>query len=198
MRTHAFIPARLSASASTHACMRTLACMPYGSALQILNPHRPHTSSSPSSHTIHLHHSSHAASQVVESPLSLDERMLALAAAISIDYDYFSRHSQGSGGGLLGPMFLPMPIPPVPYPAPEGSPEGVPPEGSPEGSPEGGAEPQGPGIDNEPRFPGELESGNAHLKCWHAWVKRPWMRQKCAGPESVVGNMLSSTLCPAL
>ena len=46
------------------------------------------------------------------SPLALDERMIALAAAISIDYDYFSRHSYGSG--MLSPFIhppLPMPIP---------------------------------------------------------------------------------------
>ena len=79
-----------------------------------------------------LNHAWLPSTQVVERPLGLSERMLALAAAISIDYDYFSRHSQG-GGGLLGPMLFPMP--PVPYPAPEGSPEGA--EGSPEGSPEG-------------------------------------------------------------
>ena len=30
-------------------------------------------------------------------PLALDERMMALAAAISIDYDYFSQHSHGPG-----------------------------------------------------------------------------------------------------
>ena len=46
------------------------------------------------------------------SPLALDERMIALAAAISIDYDYFSRHSYVSG--MLSPFIhppLPMPIP---------------------------------------------------------------------------------------
>ena len=37
--------------------------------------------------------------------LQLDERMIALAAAISIDYDYFSQHSHGHG--LLGPMMFP-------------------------------------------------------------------------------------------
>ena len=37
--------------------------------------------------------------------LQLDERMVALAAAISIDYDYFSQHSHGHG--LLGPMMFP-------------------------------------------------------------------------------------------
>lgn len=51
---------------------------------------------------------------MVESPLELDERMVALAAAISIDYDYFSRHSYGSG--ILSPfMHVPMPMP-VPIP----------------------------------------------------------------------------------
>ncbi len=49
--------------------------------------------------------------QVVVRPLSLSERMIALAAAISIDYNYFSRHSHGNG---LFPMFMPLPIPPYP------------------------------------------------------------------------------------
>jgi hypothetical protein len=35
--------------------------------------------------------------QEVARPLRLDERMMALAAAISIDYDYFSQHSHGPG-----------------------------------------------------------------------------------------------------
>lgn len=49
---------------------------------------------------------------LVQSPLHMDERMVALAAAISIDFDYFSRHSYGSG--VLSPMIhppLPMPMP---------------------------------------------------------------------------------------
>lgn len=29
--------------------------------------------------------------------MQLDERMVALAAAISIDFDYFSQHSHGPG-----------------------------------------------------------------------------------------------------
>lgn len=33
-------------------------------------------------------------------PMTLDERAVALGCAISIDFDYFSRHS--GGGGLLG------------------------------------------------------------------------------------------------
>eukprot|EP00891_Asterochloris_glomerata_P005344 jgi/Astpho2/5344/Aster-x0674 len=48
--------------------------------------------------------------------LQLDERMVALAAAISIDYDYFSQHSHGHG--LLGPMMFPGPV--IPYPMPGG------------------------------------------------------------------------------
>ncbi len=51
---------------------------------------------------------------VIKEPLDLDERLVALAAAISIDYDYFSRHSHGSG--MLAPfmpMPMPMPVPPV-------------------------------------------------------------------------------------
>ena len=37
--------------------------------------------------------------------------MIALAAAVSVDYDYFSQHSHGSG------WFAPMMFPPVPYPS---------------------------------------------------------------------------------
>ena len=37
------------------------------------------------------------APQEVVRPLQLDERMIALAAAISIDFDYFSQHSHGPG-----------------------------------------------------------------------------------------------------
>ena len=35
--------------------------------------------------------------QEVVRPLQLNERMVALAAAISIDFDYFSQHSHGPG-----------------------------------------------------------------------------------------------------
>ncbi|KAL4856200.1 putative AAA domain-containing protein [Chlorella vulgaris] len=52
---------------------------------------------------------------VVHRPLQLDERMVALAAAISIDYDFFSHHSHG--GGVLGPFMIP---PMIPYPVPSG------------------------------------------------------------------------------
>lgn len=48
---------------------------------------------------------------VVHRELRLAERMVALAAAISIDYDYFSRHSHG--GGVLSPFMMP---PIIPYP----------------------------------------------------------------------------------
>ncbi|RHZ57042.1 hypothetical protein Glove_395g7 [Diversispora epigaea] len=34
-------------------------------------------------------------------PMSLDERAVILAAAISVDFDYFSRHSRHGGGGLF-------------------------------------------------------------------------------------------------
>lgn len=63
---------------------------------------------------------------MVENPLELDERMVALAAAISIDYDYFSRHSYGSG--FLSP-FIHVPMP-MPVPIPEAMPgDGPPPAG---------------------------------------------------------------------
>ena len=39
--------------------------------------------------------------QEVVRPLQLDERMIALAAAISIDFDYFSQHSHGPGEQIM-------------------------------------------------------------------------------------------------
>ncbi|BDA48458.1 Altered inheritance rate of mitochondria protein 25 [Coccomyxa sp. Obi] len=53
-------------------------------------------------------------------PLVLDERMTALAAAISIDYDYFSQHSHGPG--MMPGFLFPMPIPTPSYPEPEAAP----------------------------------------------------------------------------
>eukprot|EP00197_Chlamydomonas_leiostraca_P013131 CAMPEP_0202872482 /NCGR_PEP_ID=MMETSP1391-20130828/21300_1 /ASSEMBLY_ACC=CAM_ASM_000867 /TAXON_ID=1034604 /ORGANISM="Chlamydomonas leiostraca, Strain SAG 11-49" /LENGTH=518 /DNA_ID=CAMNT_0049553531 /DNA_START=71 /DNA_END=1624 /DNA_ORIENTATION=+ len=64
--------------------------------------------------------------QVVR-PLALDERMAVLAAAISVDYDYFSQHSH-HGGGLVPPMFIPLPGS-SPTPVPAGDP-GAPPAGA--------------------------------------------------------------------
>lgn len=98
-----------------------------------------------------------AASQEVQRPLGLSERMLCLAAAISIDYDYFSRHSSGAGGGFLGPFLFPMPMPPYPSEGNQGSPEGAeaPAEGA-GASPEGA---QGPtGAAEESPFPPEDDS----------------------------------------
>ncbi len=57
---------------------------------------------------------------VVARPLGLSERMAVLAAAISIDYDYFSRHSHG--GGVLG---MGGPVVPLPMPVPGGGGENV-------------------------------------------------------------------------
>lgn len=37
----------------------------------------------------------------VAGPLTLDQRAILLGTAVSIDFDYFSRHSTGSGGGIL-------------------------------------------------------------------------------------------------
>ena len=39
--------------------------------------------------------------------MTLDQRAVMLATAVSIDFDYFSRHS-GSGGGMFMPMWLPF------------------------------------------------------------------------------------------
>ncbi|KAF8057768.1 phospholipid scramblase family protein [Scenedesmus sp. PABB004] len=47
---------------------------------------------------------------VVPRPLPLSERLVCLAAAISIDYDFFSQHSAHSG--FFGPpLFMPVPLP---------------------------------------------------------------------------------------
>ena len=59
--------------------------------------------------------------------------MVALAAAVSVDYDYFSQHSHGSG------WFAPMMFPPVPYPSGGGV------EGGAEGG-EGGEEGSGEAV----------------------------------------------------
>lgn len=37
----------------------------------------------------------------VAGPLTLDQRAILLGNAVSIDFDYFSRHSRGTGGGFL-------------------------------------------------------------------------------------------------
>lgn len=50
------------------------------------------------------------------STLDIDERMIALSAAISIDFDYFSQHSNGHS---MLPFFMPMPMP-MPAPMPPG------------------------------------------------------------------------------
>ena len=55
-----------------------------------------------------------ACAQEVARQLQLSERMLALACAVSIDFDYFSRHSQTGAGGML-PFFMPIPMPMPPY-----------------------------------------------------------------------------------
>jgi uncharacterized protein YxjI len=64
-------------------------------------------------------------------PLQLDERMVALALAVSIDYDFFSRHSYG--GGALSPFVHP---PIIPFPM--GGMGGGGGEGGSEGVAEGG------------------------------------------------------------
>lgn len=46
----------------------------------------------------------------MQHPLPLSERLIALAAAISVDYNYFSPHSQ-SGGFINPPLFMPIPVP---------------------------------------------------------------------------------------
>lgn len=46
--------------------------------------------------------------QVVGRPLQLEERMIALACAVTVDFDFFSQHSAGGGAG--GGMFMPFPM----------------------------------------------------------------------------------------
>jgi len=48
--------------------------------------------------------------QVVQDPLPLSERLIALAAAISVDYNFLSPHSSGSGW-IAPPLFMPIPSP---------------------------------------------------------------------------------------
>ena len=45
-------------------------------------------------------------------PLQLDERMIALAGAISIDFDYFSQHSHGPGSVPYPKQHLMLPVVP--------------------------------------------------------------------------------------
>ena len=73
--------------------------------------------------------------QEVVRPLSIDERTLILATAVSIDFDYFSQHSHGSG--LLPFGFMPFPGAPVPYPSDEGG-AGADVEGGDSSQPEAG------------------------------------------------------------
>lgn len=95
---------------------------------------------------------------VVARPLELDERMIALAAAISIDYDYFSRHSS------VGSGFFPPPIVPVPAPTPAPTPGegGVGPEAAGEGAVGGegsaGGGAAGPGAPGPAGDAGALEA----------------------------------------
>lgn len=59
---------------------------------------------------------------MVARSLKLSERAIALACAITIDFDYFSQHS--GGPGMLPFIGLPLPMP-MPTPVPSGG-EGVP------------------------------------------------------------------------
>lgn len=93
---------------------------------------------------------------VAQRSLQLDERMIALAAAISIDYDYFSRHSYG--GGVLSPFVHP-PMIPFPMPGMGGGGEGAA-DAAAGGEAEAGAVPPGAGEAGEfgeSGSPGPLE-----------------------------------------
>jgi hypothetical protein len=80
--------------------------------------------------------------------LSVKERAIALAAAISVDYDFFSQHSSGFGG-LPIPFMLPFPgfggggggeavPPPVDAIPPVGSADQTPPANEGDGGGSGG------------------------------------------------------------
>eukprot|EP00884_Botryococcus_braunii_P006963 jgi/Botrbrau1/16268/Bobra.0066s0050.2 len=85
---------------------------------------------------------------VVSRPLALSERMIALAAAICIDFNYFSQHSNSGGLGLPW-LLMPLPSPPVPgYPEPPAGVEGA--------TDAGGAVPQGSTV---PPSSGPAEGG---------------------------------------
>ena len=104
----------------------------------------------------------------------LSERMVALAAAVSVDYDYFSQHSHGSG------WFAPMMFPPVPYPSGGGA------EGGAEGD-QGAQEGSGEAV------PGD--AGRARycigIMCWlHIFCARssPESAMQCTG-TAVASNL---------
>lgn len=61
--------------------------------------------------------------QAVTRALSLSERAIALACAVTIDFDYFSQHS-GRPGLMSALPFFPMPMP-MPVPVPSGAGEGA-------------------------------------------------------------------------
>jgi len=74
--------------------------------------------------------------------LSLTERALALACAINIDFDYFSRHSGGAG---ILPFVGAYPTP-VPIPVPSGGGSAPPDAGAPEPGTTGSGAPGGSGA----------------------------------------------------
>ena len=63
-----------------------------------------------------------AGNALVRAPAAVRElnetmRLVVLGAAVGVDFDYFSQHSQGHG---MLPFFMPFPMPmPAPAPAPE-------------------------------------------------------------------------------
>eukprot|EP00798_Chlamydomonas_sp_ICE-L_P030944 gene30944-36000_t len=94
---------------------------------------------------------------VVARPMQLSEKLVTLACAITVDYDYFSQHSSNSHGMFGMGMGMPMPIP-VPMPG-GGASEGGGTEG---GSAAGaGAPPPPPPAGGEQDFGGDGGSGSA-------------------------------------
>ncbi|EFN55871.1 hypothetical protein CHLNCDRAFT_145465 [Chlorella variabilis] len=103
----------MAALSTTYATARHSSCRCTGADLNLPPP--PVTALAQARTDVSVIPTSAGNQLAVHRPLRLDERMVALAAAISIDYDFFSRHSYG--GGVLTPFFGP---PVMPYPGPVG------------------------------------------------------------------------------
>ncbi|CAO3689383.1 unnamed protein product [Rhizopus stolonifer] len=105
----------------------------------------------------------------------LDERAVTLACAISIDFDYFSRHSSHGGGG-----FLPFPMFGL-----GGGERQEPVEG---GAAEGGIAEGGPGMGESPMPPPPPPTSNTN-----EWGD-PWMTDDQAGVSSPDDNSFFDSL----
>ena len=128
--------------------------------------------------------------------LTLDQRAILLAAAITIDIDYFSR--QGGGGMHMPMLWMPMPgagaPPPAEVPGAEGLPEGgeLPPsapQDAPIASPEYG---ESPGIDYggyDTSFPSEDAGFGQGDVMQDPWASAP-QGEEGGGWMSTLGDFL--------